>query len=535
MRAEKKKEEREKEDRKRILAFWAIFLFAVAVRCIGFGSVPGGVNQDEAMAAVDGWALARYGTDRYGVRLPVHFEAWKVGQMSVLLSYCMVPFFRLMGFRIIAVRLPALLISCGGVALVYLVGRKLFDERLALGVMALAAVNPWHFMQSRWALDCNLFPHVFLLAFYLLLLGLEKRRYLYLSMIFFGLTFYCYGIAVYSVIPFLVVYAAWCLWKKQLRVREILLCVLLFGAVALPEILVMAINLFRWDTIETPLFTMSRFPESVRGNDILFLNFSLAQLGRNIWATVRCCFLQLPDNLYNALPAFGPLYHISIPFMALGAAGFTRGLFREKDIRRQTRMLALWGFLITGVWVGLITAEVNVNRINIIFYPLIILTGYGLRQAGTRFPVLLRAAVTAYGVCFVLFLGTYFTTFRQEIRTYFNVNFLEAVREADSMEEYERLYITGNMDWQYYPPMAEILTQYACEIDALYYQEVTNVTGGRELLPYSERYHLVDVNYLSDGDEEGLYLFHVSELDRLPFEVEVVKEMNRYTLVRVRR
>lgn len=318
-------------DRAGRMAFWVIFLFAVVVRCIGFGSIPGGINQDEAMAGVDGWALAQYGTDRFGVRLPVHFSAWQYGQMSVLLSYCMIPFFKLLGFCTAAVRLPSLLFSCVGVVLVYLVGKRLFDGRFALAVMALTAVNPWHFMQSRWALDCNLFPHVFLLAFWLLLRGFEKRRFLYLSMVFFGLTFYCYGIAVYSVIPFLVVYAVWCLWKRQLKFREIQFCILIFGIVALPEILVMAINLFRWDTIETPLFTMSYFPESIRSNDILLLNFSFAQLGRNIRAAVRCCFLQTPDYLYNALPRFGPLYHISIPFMAVGIVGFTARLFREKE------------------------------------------------------------------------------------------------------------------------------------------------------------------------------------------------------------
>lgn len=534
-------------ERKRIIAFWAILLSAVIVRCIGFGSIPGGVNQDEAMGAVDGWALAQYGTDRYGVRLPVHFSAWQVSQMSVLLSYCMVPFIRLLGFGIVAVRLPALLISCGGVALVYLVGRKLFDDRLALAVMGLTAINPWHFMQSRWALDCNLFPHVFLLAFYLLLSGLERRRYLYLSMVFFGLTFYCYGIAVYSVIPFLAVYGLWCLWKKQLRVREILFCALIFTVVALPEILVMAINLFHWDTIETPLFTLSHFPESTRGNDILFLNFSAAQLGRNIRAMIESSFLQLPDNLFNTLPAFGPLYHISIPFMAVGIVSYTRRLFGEKNAAQQTRLLALWGFLLTGVWVGLITYEVNVNRINIIFYPLILLCGYGLQVTGQYLSGRFRGkffsgsqggffwtAAAAYGVCFALFLGTYFTSFKEEIGTWFNVNFLEAVKEADSMEAYDRLYITGNMDWQYNLSMAEILTQYACRIDALYFQEITDVTNGRELLPYSERYHFIDVNYLREADEEGLYLLHVSELGKLPFHGEVIREMGQYVFVTVR-
>lgn len=519
-------------ERKKIRTiFWGIFVIAVVVRCIGFVKIPGGVNQDEAMAGVDAWALAKYGTDRFGIRLPVHFTAWKYGQMSVLLSYCMVPFIRLFGFGTFAVRLPMLLASCGSVALVYLVGRKLFTPGMALGIMALTAVNPWHFMQSRWSLDCNLFPHVFLLAFYLLLLGLEKRRYLYLSMIFFGLTFYCYGVAVYSVIPFLVVYAAWCLWKRQLKFREILLCIVLFSLVALPEILVMAINFFGLPTIETPLFTMSYFPESIRSNDILFLNFSFAQLGRNLTAMVRTCILQTPDQLYNALPAFGPLYHISIPFMLVGIVTFTRDLFCRKDMAAKTRMLALWGFFLTGVWVGILTYEVNVNRINIIYFPLIFLCGYGIWKVTEKWKKLLPFIGIAYMVCFALFLGSYFTTFAGEIGRMFNVNFLETVKAADAENEYRKLYITGHMDWQYNLYMAEILTQYACEIDAAYYQEKTNNNGGRELLPYRERYHFINLDYEQTADTDGLYLVHVSELGKVSFAYRVLEERGNYCLL----
>ena len=133
-----------------------------------------------------------------------------------------------------------------------------------------------------------------------------------------------------------------------------MLCVLVFLLVALPEILVLAINFFGASTIETPLFTMSYFPESIRSNDILFLNFSFGQMCRNFLAMVKTCILQTPGLLYNALPAFGPMYHISIPFMLLGMVLFTRDLFTERDAARQTRMLALWGGLVTGVWVGLI-------------------------------------------------------------------------------------------------------------------------------------------------------------------------------------
>ena len=544
---------------RRLLLFWSILVIAALIRLIRFGALPFGVNQDEAMGAVDAWALSLYGTDRFGVSLPVHFSAWQVSQMSVLLSYLMIPFIKIFGFHTWVIRLPMLLVSIGSVALMYAVGKRLFGERFALAAMALTAVNPWHFMQSRWSIDCNLFPHVFLLAFYLLLLGLEKRRYLYLSMVFFGLTFYCYGIAVYSVTPFLAVFALWGIRKKLFSLGEVLLSVLIFSVVALPEIVVMAINLFRLETMKLGPFTLSFFPESVRGNDILFLNFSFAQLGKNIWAMIRCCFLQLPDYWFNAIPAFGPMYHISIPFMAAGAFLLTRDLFREKDVKKQAGKLALWGFLLTGIWVGIITYEVNVNRINIIFYSLIFITAYAICKLADKRLKWAAVAVALYALCAILFVTSYFTVYPRESAQYYNGEFLEAVRRADTMDEESSntwnshqegsldgsldkprdnsrdcsLYITGNMGWQFNLSMAEILTQYACQIDAHYYQGLTNITDGRELLPYSERYHYINAQNFdwTLGDRTALYLLHENDLEALEEVCGDLNSLMGYTVI----
>lgn len=522
--------------------FWAILAAAVFIRVLYFGELPDGVNQDEAMGAVDARALALYGTDRFGVRFPVHFSAWQVSQMSVLLSYLMVPFLKIFGFHTWVIRMPMLLSSIGGIVLIYLIGKKISGVRMGLIAMALTAVNPWHFMQSRWSIDCNLFPHVFLLAFYLLLLSLEKKRYLYLSMVFFGLTFYCYGIAVYSVTPFLVVFALWGWRKKLFSLKEILLCILIFGFVALPEILVMAINLFHWDSMETGFITMSRFPESVRGNDILFLNFSFSQLGKNIWHMVKCCFLQLPDYWFNAIPAFGPMYHISIPFMLGGSVLLTKDLFQERDVEKQAEKLALWGFLLTGIWVGIITYEVNVNRINIIFYPLLLACAYGIShsishgisriadKSGKR----MAAIGILYSLCAVLFLWTYFTVYPQKSAQYYNKEFLEAVEAADR-EDCGKLYISGNMGWQYNLSMAEILTHYACHIDAEYYQGKTLFSDGRQLLPYSERYHYINVkNYdWTACDREALYLIQKQEIDLVEVEYEVLWQIGQFYILKI--
>lgn len=66
-------------------------------------------------------------------------------------------------------------------------------------------------------------------------------------------------------------------------------------------------------------------------------------------------------------------------------------------------MLALWGFLITGIWVGLITFEVNINRVNIIFYPVILLCAYGISLVVDKFGKLFPVIVAAYAVSSVLF------------------------------------------------------------------------------------------------------------------------------------
>ena len=97
------------------------------------------------------------------------------------------------------------------------------------------------------------------------------------------------------------------------------------------------------------------------------------------------------------------MYHVSIPFVFVGIIVFTIQLFREKNIEKQTQMLALWGFLVTRIWVGLITYEVNINRVNIIFYPIILLCAYGIGLAVRKWKKLWPVVAAAYGISSILF------------------------------------------------------------------------------------------------------------------------------------
>lgn len=510
-----------------IILFFLFLLVGIIVRGFWLGQVPMGINQDEAMAAVDAKALLEYGTDRLGMRFPVHFTAWGWAQMSVLLSYMMIPFIKFFGFTTFAIRLPLFLISTMGMIFLYLLIKKIFNKNVALVVFALTAINPWHIIQSRWSVDCNLFPHLFVIATYLLLIGLEKSRYLFISMIFYGLCLYSYGVSVYSVPLFLAVLGLY-LWRtKQVSFGKIFLCGIIFGLISLPELLTMFINLVGIDSIKTPFFTIPYFSGTVRSKDILITNFSLQQLFLNIWACLKSSFLQSPDLFHNTIPLFGTIYHISIPFSVVGMVSLFRILKQEKNCQKKIGYLALASWFLMGLWIGMITFEVNVNRINIIHYSMIILTAIGIICVVNKWRILFYPLVTVYSIAFLFFTGIYFTNYASDSRIEFHQDYLDAVVVADSLP-IEHFYVSTNE----HPQTLEILMQYVLSTDALYYQQKTNVQNGKEQLLYSERYqfHYLGDEYVDWDLPNTAYLVTEEEWHNLENKGYKVYDYGRYRL-----
>lgn len=439
----------------------ALFALAVAVRIIGFGSIPGGFNQDGALAAVDALSLARYGTDHYGMFMPVHLTAWGYGQMSSMLSYLMVPFIKLFGLSAVTARLPSLLCSLAGLLFLWLFARRGFSKSTALWVLLLGAVCPWHIMQSRWALDCNLFPHFLMAGMYLLLEGLKGRRALiYASMAVFGLSMYCYGISIYTVPLLLAALGIYLLLTKRLRAAELLIAAGVYLALAWPFILCMAVNALGLETIELPFCTIPYFQGSVRSSDILFFSEKpLEALGRNFISILRIIFQCSGDPLWNEIPGFGTLYYITIPFLLIG---IWRTAGAAKRSVPAVMVLMLFG---TAFVNGLITSTVNINRANMIFYPMLMLSAVGLAYVTGRFGRALIPLAAAYGCCFALFCFSYFTTYADSIRVSFMEDFGRAVSYAVSLDA-DSCYITPDSQYDGASHVSRVLTMFYGGIDA---------------------------------------------------------------------
>lgn len=491
------------------------------IRAYHFGVIPVGVHQDEAMAAVDALALLKHGTDRFGMRFPVHFTAWGNSQMSVLLSYCMVPFIRLFGFSITTIRLPLLITSCIGLAALYLFARKIGGAGLAFPVLLLGIICPWHYMQSRWSIDCNMFPHIFLFGACLLLAGLKKRGALYVSMIFFGLCSYCYGIANYTVPVFLLFMAIYLLSAGKVKWREILLCVLVYFIVALPEFLTMLINMMGWESIETPFFTIPYFPESVRSEDILFMNFSWAALKENLRNTLSALLGNSVDaSVISIIPRFDNLYPFTTVFLLLGLGVTAVRLAKGRDREEKIPYVTVLAWLLMALWAGVATKGVAQHRIAILFYPMIVISGIGIAWCIQRWKVLAFPIAGVYGAAALLFADSYFGENAELGRQYYYDPYVKALYYAKSLD-CDSYYITPDPQGVGEEQVGEILTMFCHEIDAEYFQGVTNVQDGKEVLPYEERYRFEDVTEETLKANEGkeiVYLVFAEEIGLFPPE-----------------
>lgn len=515
------------------MTIWG-FIFLIFIRIIAFGSIPGGFNQDGALAAVDALSLAAYGTDHFGTYMPAHLEAWSYGQMSSLLSYLMVPFIKLWGFNSVTARMPMLLASIAGSVAVYVLAKELFGEKCATITLWFLAINPWHFMQSRWALDCNLFPHMFIIGLMFLVKGLKKVKWVYVSMIFFALCMYSYGVSFYMVPIFLLVAAVYLYRQKKVTIKQLGIAIAVYFGLAWPIYGTMLINFMGWETVYLPFVTLQSFPGTSRVSDMLPFSENIgAQFITNIKSFLNVAILQKPDLAWNALDKFGTMYLFSMPLILGGLVLTGYRVFRKEDAPAQkgkakkgvslsdikdvkTGNALLLIYWISSLFVGIFINGVNINRINIIFYSHIIFAGVAISWLVEKVKLLLAAFILIYGIACSMFLSHYFGTYSEEIADIFFEDFLAAIDVAESFQ-CDRYYITPDSQYTGSWHVSQVLTWYGMEMDAAYLTGTDNDFLGKQI-PYSQRFYY----YLPEvADTNGFVGYVVETVDAGKYSSDV--------------
>lgn len=411
--------------------FLAILSLAVFERLFLFGSVPYGLNQDEAYAGYNAWSLLREGIDSRGDAFPVYFEAWGHG-MNALETYLMLPFVAVFGLKVWVIRIPQMLVGILTVPAVYGIVKRISGGRLALIAMALTAIAPWHIMLSRWGLESNLLPGFLSFGLYFFVRGFENPKFLILSGLFYGLSLYAYA-TVWPLLPFLILLEVlYALWTKRLSVSKyLILGGAVLGILALPLILFLLVNEGLLPEVQTPFFSIPKM-HSLRTDE-----FSLSYLklfAVQLWKVV---IGQDDGKIWNCTEKFGLYYHFSVVFLFFGLLiAIFRGAKHLKKREFAPEPILLM-YLAAGGILGLLLYS-NANRVNIVFLPILILVAMGLDTLCTLLhkikplPILLGGI---YLVSLILFNGYYFSReYRKDAEYGFMVGFEEALDVADQAE-----------------------------------------------------------------------------------------------------
>jgi len=512
------------------------------VRLYRFPLLPAGVNQDAAMAASDAIALATYGTDRLGTPWPAHMEAWGFGQMSALLTYLLAGTFKLFGVSTLTLRMPQMVISLASVVVFWDFARRSLGKEFGWIALALLLINPWHIMQSRWTIDCALFPHFFLFGAYCLLRGYDHKGWYYGAMVCFGLSMYTYGIALYTVPPFLVVVVIVLLCQKRLHWLDAVLCGALYLLVSAPFLAVMILNAVGGDTFTLFGFTIQRFEQSIRSAEIVLMRPEIYNgFAENATHLLNVLLFQ-SEYLYMALPAYGSNYLFAIALIIVGITAFIGDrISKRQPWLKEEKQHAHWGMLVmilwllAAIWAALNTDAVHLGRGAILMYPVILMIAYGIYLVGKRQRLLALALAAIFALGGMRFTGDYFSRNTQHhLGRLYYAGLVDAMA-ATQGRSMDTLYITLTFpeETPYGMPL-EVLVEYAARLDAKYVHQNATVTdkGGRIWKPFAERYRRAEMDKLPiDPQAEALYIIFGADIEFFDPDAFIFESFSDYYLV----
>lgn len=416
----------------------AILALAALARLWRFGAVPGGLNQDEAFAAYEAWALLHHGVDSSLHAWPVYLTAWGSG-MNALESYLLIPLLALFGVRIWVIRLPQLLLALASIPAAWALGKRIAGKTGAVLFALALALCPWHVMLSRWALESNLAPGLLLIGLCLFLRGREDSRFLPPAALVYGLSLYAYS-AIWPVMPALLLLLG--LYLRPKRDRRLWLSLAILAALALPLLAFLAVNLGWIGEFSLGPFSVPKLVR-MRASEI-----SLRAVPENARNLLHILLTRSDGLIWNTPERGGLFYPLFLPLALIGLAALCVRFARSLWARRFDPAGALLIWTLLGLCQSLLIS-VNANRMNFLLLPLVLCEALGastlLRVLKKRETAALLVVAGIWIGMFVPFALYYFTDYDRRVRGEFTWGVEQAIPAALAHEG--TVYVTKALSY----------------------------------------------------------------------------------------
>ncbi|MDO8638547.1 MAG: glycosyltransferase family 39 protein [Candidatus Daviesbacteria bacterium] len=340
-----------------------IIMLAAAVRVVALDKFPNGFTGDEAQQGYSAYSILKTGQDEWGQFLPLNPRGF--GDFKPpFYTYLTIPAVAIFDLNITAVRLPAALIGILTVLIVYFLTKELLSrEDTALWAAFLLSISPWHIQLSRTAFEGGVGILTFSLGL-LFFLKSKEKKYLILTIILWGLTFYTYHSFRVLIVLFVLGLFFLCrLSKKQIVYLGLGLFIFLipllinFGNISARA---SDVGIFSNEQITGYFKYKGTSPlspgiDKIFDNKFLFIKNNFQENYLSYFSSTFFFTGARPDNTYLNFPGFGLLYVVEIIFWLFAI----KEIFFKKLINKE---IIIWWFLIAPVGAALATGGLNANR-----------------------------------------------------------------------------------------------------------------------------------------------------------------------------
>jgi len=427
-------------NKKSLLALVLILFIGFCLRFYRLANLP--LYGDELTMVYDSYSLLRTGKDQLGNFLPLTFKMGAGRPAGYV--YFSIPFVAIFGPTAWGVRFLSFLSGLGIIILIYLLGKKLLNERIGLIASLFTAVSFWDISLSRVGFEAHF-------ALFLALLGVVSLLYSkgrpWLYVIFslsWGLsihTYPVYKLVLFLFLPFLFFYVFEDL-KFSLKDKKSFLPILIsisfgFLAVALSlnetfkgfsEERFLSINVFSRKDIRDKITSevvwersLVKLPDRIEifvSNKAFYYSKLLISSYLNNFSP-QFLFVSGDNNPRHNLFEFGQMYYADFLLIFLGVLTFAFMMFKTKNFKP---FLFVFSWLFIAPLGSFLLLEEHALRNSFMLPPLLLISALGFYQLFEK-----RKNILAK----VGLLVVSFSVFSQLVFGFVRANFLLPYKNAD--------------------------------------------------------------------------------------------------------
>lgn len=391
---------------KKIVLFllFIIVLLGSVLRLYHISTNPPGLYIDEVSIGVNAYDILKTGKDQYGTSYPLMFRAFGEYKMPVYI-YLVTASMAIFGKNEFALRLPSSIAGILTILAVFLLCRELlkshpltqkYSDWGALIGAFIIAVSPWHLHFSRAGFEATvaLFFYSLSILVFLYFLRTKKFFWVFISSVFFALTFYAYD-GYRLLVPLTILGGFIASFKNKNSRKWTIIAVILFCILAIPLVVFTIlggglVRLAQTSAFYPPLYTNPW--QNFLSDMVVFTKNYLS------YFSITYLFRFGDQINRHQIQDFGLLYLWQLPFLLLGLYMIV------KTANRKLKFLIIFLLLSMPLTPGLTKPSPHTLRFLYAVLPFTILTTLGFYQLFTLKTKWTKAIV----LLTVLFIGLEF-------------------------------------------------------------------------------------------------------------------------------